>query len=153
MEKARLTPSIEDYMKAIYNISQTNKVVRVKDLAKYLHVKMPSVVNAVRNLESKGLVIHENYGYIELTEAGEKIGKSLKERHNILTEFLVRVLQIDKRIAAEDACAIEHYLNPLTVQRVIDLLEFLKKNPRENVWIEKFRSFLSDKERSVDRSE
>ena len=148
-----MTPSIEDYMKAIYNISQTNKVVRVKDLAKYLHVKMPSVVNAVRNLESKGLVVHENYGYIELTEAGERVGKSLKERHNILTEFLVMVLQIDEKIALEDACAIEHYLNPLTVQRVVDLLDFLKQNPQENGWIEKFRAFLSSKERRANGSE
>ncbi len=153
MEKAKLTPSIEDYMKAIYDISQTSKVVRVKDLAKYLHVKMPSVVNAVRNLENKGLVIHENYGYIELTEAGERIGRNLKERHNILTEFLVMILQIDESIASEDACAIEHYLNPLTVQRVVDLLDFLKQNPQENGWIEKFRAFLSAKEGSINGCE
>ena len=148
-----MTPSIEDYMKAIYDISQTSKVVRVKDLAKYLHVKMPSVVNAVRNLENKGLVIHENYGYIELTEAGERIGRNLKERHNILTEFLVMILQIDEKIASEDACAIEHYLNPLTVQRVVDLLDFVKQNPQESGWIEKFRAFLSAKEGHINSCE
>ncbi len=145
MEKTKLTPSIEDYMKAIYNISQASKVVRVRDLAKYLNVKMPSVVNAVRNLENKGLVIHENYGYIEITELGESVGRQLKNRHEILTEFLAKVLQVDDSVAIDDACSIEHYLNPITIQRVVDLLEFLKYDPNNTKWIEKFREFLSEK--------
>ncbi len=145
MDKPDLSPSVEDYMKAIYNIAQTNKVVRVRDLAKHLNVKMPSVVNAVKNLENKGLVIHENYGYIEITELGERVGKQLKNRHEILTEFLVKVLQVENSIAVDDACSIEHYLNSVTVQRVVDLLEFLKYDTDNAKWIEKFREFLSKK--------
>ncbi len=149
MKKPNLSPSVEDYMKAIYNISQSSKVVRVKDLAKHLNVKMPSVVNAVKNLENKGLVVHENYGYIEITELGERVGEQLKNRHEILTEFLVKVLQVESSIAVDDACSIEHYLNSTTVQRVVDLLEFLKHDPDNAKWIEKFREFLSEK-RAVD---
>lgn len=151
MRKPNLSPSVEDYMKAIYNISQSSKVVRVKDLAKYLNVKMPSVVNAVRNLENKGLVVHENYGYIEITELGERVGEQLKNRHEILTEFLVKVLQVESSIAVDDACSIEHYLNSITVQRVVDLLEFLKHDPDNAEWIEKFREFLSEKGAVDDR--
>ncbi len=139
----KLTPSIEDYIKAVYSISKSNKVVRVKDLAKYLNVKMPSVVNAVKSMENKGLVVHENYGYIELTDLGKKVGRDLEERFNVLTEFLVQVLQLDKETATADACSIEHYLNHKTVDRIIELLRFLKSHPTESRWISKFEEFLS----------
>ncbi len=140
----KLTPSIEDYIKTIYYISKKSKVVRVKDLSKSLNVKMPSVVNAVKTLESKGLVKHENYGYIELTQLGERIGEELKNKHEILAEFLIRVLQIDRETALKDACSIEHYLNPKTVDRVVNLLEFLKANPEHSRWIEQFRLYLEE---------
>ncbi|MDD5600834.1 MAG: metal-dependent transcriptional regulator, partial [Actinomycetota bacterium] len=48
MEK--LTQSLEDYLEAIYVISLTSKVVRVKDVAEFLDVKTPSVVDAVGKL-------------------------------------------------------------------------------------------------------
>ncbi len=140
----KLTPSIEDYVKTIYDISKKSKVVRVKDLSRSLNVKMPSVVNAVKTLESKGLVKHENYGYIELTQLGERIGEELKNKHEILAEFLIKVLQIDRETALKDACSIEHYLNPKTVDRVVRLLEFLKANPEYSRWIEQFRLYLMD---------
>jgi len=59
MEK--LTQSLEDYIEAIYVISLTSKVTRVKEIAKFLDVKTPSVVDAVGKLTGKGLVIHEKY--------------------------------------------------------------------------------------------
>ncbi len=144
MKRVKLTPSIEDYVKTIYDISKKSKVVRVKDLSRSLNVKMPSVVNAVKTLESKGLVKHENYGYIELTHLGERIGKELKNKHDILAEFLIKVLQVDQDIALKDACSIEHYLNPKTVDRVVSLLEFLKSNPEYSRWVEQFRLYLRE---------
>ena len=69
----KLTQSLEDYIEAIYVINLTNKVVRVKEVAEFLDVKTPSVVDAIGKLSGRGLVVHEKYGYLELTDEGYKL--------------------------------------------------------------------------------
>ena len=138
-----LTPSTEDYLKAIYEIAKEKKIVRIKDITHKLKVKASSAISAVKILASKNLLIHEHYGYIELTTQGIAIGRELYERHLALYRFLNQVLQLDPDIAREDACAIEHYLHPETVNRVVKLLDFISAAPnREPQWIVKFRKFL-----------
>ena len=140
---ANLTPSAEDYMKAIYATTLENRVVRIKDIAKRLQVKMPSVVNAIKSLSRKNFLVHESYGYIELTPLGLEVGKEIYERHLVLYRFLKDVLQIDENIASQDACAIEHYLNPETMDRIVKLLDFMQISPdSEPGWLKKFRVFL-----------
>ena len=75
-----LTPSLEDYLEAIWIIGLTEKVVRVRDLARKLRIKPPSVVGALKTLQERGLVRHERYGYVELTERGCWIWGSCRGR-------------------------------------------------------------------------
>ena len=63
-----LTESLEDYLLDIFVISMQNKIVRLKDIAKKRGVRLPSATNAIKSLMMKGLVVHESYGHIELTE-------------------------------------------------------------------------------------
>jgi Mn-dependent DtxR family transcriptional regulator len=39
-----ISPSLEDYLESIFVIKQKKQTVRVKDIARYLKVKAPSVV-------------------------------------------------------------------------------------------------------------
>ncbi len=138
-----LTPSTEDYLKAIYEISQEKRVVRIKDLADKLKVKMSSVANAVKQLANKELIVHEHYGYIELTDKGFEVGKSLYERHLVLYKFLTQILQVEPGIASKDACSIEHYLHKETVERIVKLLDFISTAPNSTPqWMIKFKKFL-----------
>jgi DtxR family transcriptional regulator, Mn-dependent transcriptional regulator len=57
-ERDILSHCLEDYLEAIYIINIEKKVVRVKELAEFLKVKTPSVVDAVSKLAKKGLVSH-----------------------------------------------------------------------------------------------
>ncbi len=138
-----LTPSVEDYLKTIYEISKEKRVVRIKDIADKLKVKASSVANAVKILASKNLLVHEHYGYIELTDQGIAVGRELYERHLVLYRFLNQVLQLDPDISREDACAIEHHLHSETVDRIVKLLDFISAAPNNKPqWIIKFRKFL-----------
>ena len=138
-----LTPSAEDYLKAIYEIAKEKKIVRIKDITDKLKVKASSVISAVKILASKNLLVHEHYGYIELTTQGIAVGRELYERHLVLYRFLNQVLQVDSNIARKDACAIEHYLHSETVDRVIKLLDFISAAPNnEPQWVVKFKKFL-----------
>jgi DtxR family Mn-dependent transcriptional regulator len=129
MKMSTLTESKEDYLEAILVIGSDGKWVRVRDLAKYLKVKMSSVAAAVKSLAEKGLVNHEKYGYIELTEDGLTVAKKIYARHKALYKFLHEFLGLDKAVAFRDACRMEHALDKKTMERVLKFLEFIETSP------------------------
>ena len=138
-----LTESAEDYLEAIYVISQRSKVVRVKDVAKQLKVKMSSVVVALKALAQKGLIEHEYYGYIELTEEGRKIAEEIYSRHKSLFKFLHQTLGLEEEVAARDACRIEHYVSPETMNRIVKFTEFIETCPEgAPSWLTNFYYFV-----------
>ena len=118
-----MTRSLEDYLEAIWLLSRERKVVRVKDVANRLGVTTSSVVEALHNLEQRGLIIHERYGYIDLTPEGETSGALIYNKHSLLYEFLTRVLGVSPEVADRDACNIEHYISMETLEK---LSEFMK---------------------------
>ncbi|MCK4379164.1 MAG: metal-dependent transcriptional regulator, partial [Deltaproteobacteria bacterium] len=67
MTSHNLTSNMEDYLEAILTLQEEQKVARVRDIARQLKVKMPSVTGAVRNLAEKGLVNYERYSFVTLT--------------------------------------------------------------------------------------
>jgi DtxR family Mn-dependent transcriptional regulator len=119
-----VTQSLEDYLEAIYLIIQKKKVARVKDISEQLSVKKPSVINAVKELEARNMVVHEKYGYIELTPQGEEAAEKIYERHQTIHAFLRDFLKVTDEVAEDDACKIEHHLSPET----FDKLKLYMKN-------------------------
>jgi DtxR family Mn-dependent transcriptional regulator len=143
-----LTPSLEDYLEAIYITSLEKKVVRVKDIADLRNVKTPSVVSAMKALSEKDLIIQESYGYIELTDEGKKIGENIYEKHKTLIKFLHNMLGIDISTASEDACEIEHHINKKTYERIIKFIEFIETCPEgEPEWLLNFYHYAESGER------
>ncbi len=126
-----LTDSMEDYLEIISILGQKKKYVRVKDIAKEMKVKMPSVTSALKILAEKNLVRHEKYEYVELTEQGIIIANEIKDRHNLIAKFLIDVLKIEPDIAEKDACGIEHSVSPITIERLIKLIESMENRKDE----------------------
>jgi len=118
MTAHNLTSNMEDYLEAILTLQEEQKVARVRDIARQLKVKMPSVTGAVRNLAEKGLVNYERYSFVTLTEKGRKIAEEIISRHQIIYDFLTRVLLVDIEIAELDACRIEHAVSAQTMTKL-----------------------------------
>lgn len=136
--------SEEDYLEALYLIQLDNRVIRVKDVAEALDVKMPSVVSAVRSLSEKGLVEQERYGHIELTEKGLKVGKDVYDRHKLYYAFLHEVLQLDPKVAEKDACEMEHHLSAQTRERMASIVEYIRAcKDSEVLFIKRFMHFVN----------
>ena len=143
-----ISPSLEDYLESIFVIKQKKQTVRVKDLARHLKVKAPSVVEVLRKLKEKNLIVHEYYGYIELTQEGINKAKALYERHIMLKKFLHQILGIDEEIAEEDACRIEHYLSKETLERIVKFINFIETCPQGvPEWLNNFYYFVKHKKR------
>jgi DtxR family Mn-dependent transcriptional regulator len=131
MEKEMaLTNSMEDYLEAISILGEEKKYVRVRDIAKYMKVKMPSVTGALKSLAKKNLVNHERYEYVELTGQGTMIAQEVRRRHDAILKFLTEVLNIDQKTAEKDACGMEHAISATTLDHLLKLIECMEDCPR-----------------------
>ncbi len=122
----RLSKSHEDYLEAIYNLKVRSQFARVKDIADILGVKMPSVTEAIRTLASKGLVKHQPYSNVELTDEGLDLARNIAHRHTAVKDFLVNVLGVEEAKAEEEACGIEHAIQPDTLDKLLNFAEFAR---------------------------
>lgn len=105
-----LQESGEMYLETIYILTKKNKSTRSVDIAEYMGYTKPSVSRAVGILKKGGYIVADSDGYLTLTDAGLEVAKKIFERHTVLTEMFVG-LGVDKDIAAEDACRIEHIIS------------------------------------------
>lgn len=105
-----LQESGEMYLETVYILSNKSESIRSIDICEYMGYSKPSVSRAVGLLKSGGYVTVDEKGYITLTSEGKSVAEKMFERHTILTDFLVR-LGVDKDIASEDACKIEHHIS------------------------------------------
>lgn len=136
------TPAMENYLEGIYNLSKNKRVVRVKDIAKSVGVKMPTVTNMLKSLQERGFVKYERYEYLELTKEGEDVGKEIDRRHHVLRDFLIDILGVDFDKADEEACKMEHTIGPSTMERLVAFVDFIHSCPRTgDNWLERFKEF------------
>ena len=114
---ATMTQSLEDYLEAVYVLISEDRPAQVRDVAKMLAVKMPSVVKAIHELKKLGLVTQKPYAAIELTVKGARVAKQVLNRHTLLRSFLMK-LGVSRRNADKDACLMEHILSAETIDRI-----------------------------------
>ena len=112
-----LLESGEMYLETIYVLSQKSNAVRGIDIGEHLGYSKPSVSRGLGLLKDAGLVVKDKDGYIKLTEAGEKIAKTIYERHTVLSKLFMD-LGVDEATATEDACRIEHYISETTFEAI-----------------------------------
>lgn len=105
-----INESAENYLETILILSKTHPVVRSVNIAEELGYKKSSVSVAMKNLREKNYITVTKEGFIYLTDSGKEIAEMILERHELLTDWLER-LGVDKEIAAEDACRIEHVIS------------------------------------------
>ena len=93
-----MNESNENYLETILVLNHRLGNVRSVDIANEMNFK---------NLRENGYITVSPEGYIHLTESGLEVAEKIYERHTILSNWLT-MLGVDPRVAAEDACKIEH---------------------------------------------
>lgn len=144
-KESALSQNMEDYLEAIMLICLKNDVARVKDVAAKLGVRKPSVISALKKLSDLGMITHEHYGYIKLTDKGMQVAQGIYNTHVLIYDFFTTVLGVDAETADHDACMIEHYISHETRERLTKFIDFVKCYPHKDVdapWLVNFRHFL-----------
>lgn len=112
-----LHQSGEMYLETIYILKNETGAVRSLDVAEHMGFSKPSVSRAVKLLKTEGYITVDESGLLFLTKEGEKIAKTMYERHTILTEMFIS-LGVDEETAADDACKIEHSISDKSFEAI-----------------------------------
>ena len=134
-----LSSSLEDYLEAIFHIVNEKGAAKARDISKRLGVTGPSVTEALKHLAERELVNYQPYDVITLTDAGRATAERVARRHEILRNFLVKVLAVTPPEAEEAACRMEHAVRGEIIERLVKFVEFLETCPRGGQdWIKNF---------------
>jgi Mn-dependent DtxR family transcriptional regulator len=105
-----VTESSENYLETILMLSKVKPVVRSVDIADELGFKKSSVSVAMKHLRELNHITVTKEGFIYLTDSGKEIAETIYERHELISDWLVK-LGVDKDIAVQDACRMEHVIS------------------------------------------
>ncbi|MDY3052389.1 MAG: metal-dependent transcriptional regulator [Ndongobacter sp.] len=105
-----LKDSSENYLEAIYILTNTKGHVRSVDIANYLDLSRPSVSKAMKKLVEEGSIEMMENGQIILTPLGARVGEEINDRHQFLKRMLISV-GVSEAVAEDDACKIEHAIS------------------------------------------
>lgn len=123
----KLSMAGEDYLEAIYRImhegADSEAPVRSVDVADLLGVSKASVSKALAMLKEAGMVEQMRYGRVTLTDDGKRYARRVWRSHRALRSFLINELGVDREVADEEACLMEHYLSEDTIDRWCEHLE------------------------------
>jgi len=142
MERRRFmpTPSIEDYLERIYELVEEKGYARVSDIASSLDVQPSSVTRMLQRLDDQEFLVYEKYRGLVLTAKGQELGRRIKERHQLLEDFL-RLLGVNEEDVQRDVEGIEHHLSPSTVTAIEHLVRFLQSR---DDWREAFQRYREE---------
>jgi len=139
-----LSENLENYLETILELQRKNTVARVKDIAEKIGVLSGTVTSALRTLSDKGFINYKPYSFITLTSQGEKIAKEILRRHHVIKDFLQCVLLLDENRAEENACRMEHAMDRIAINRLVQFIDYVHQCPRAGEdWIANFNTFFS----------
>ncbi len=108
---AGLTVAMQDYAKAIFTLEARGGAASTTDLAELLAVRPASVSGMLRKLAALGLVEHERYRGVRLTERGRRVALEVIRHHRLLELFLVESLGMSWDEVHAEAEVLEHALS------------------------------------------
>lgn len=111
--------TVEDYLKAVYALeTRLEGPVATNALAERLGVTPGSVSGMLRRLDQLGLLEHERYRGVRLTEEGRRIALRTLRNHRLLELLLVRMLDVPWDLVHEEAELLEHVLSDELAERI-----------------------------------
>ena len=113
----RLQESGEMYLETILVLSKKLENVRAIDVSEELGYSKPSVSRGMKILRENSYITIDKNGYISLTKSGQEVAEKIYERHQVLSEILIRI-GVDDDIATEDACRIEHVISDASFEAI-----------------------------------
>lgn len=119
----------ENYLKAIFHLSQQQENVPTNAIAEALQTTAASVSDMLQKLARKGVVHYAKYKGVSLSEEGRVIAVRLVRRHRLWEVFLVEKLRFNWDEVHEVAEQLEHIQSALMIERLDEFLGYPQFDP------------------------
>jgi DtxR family Mn-dependent transcriptional regulator len=133
--------TIEDYVEIVYDLQKNNKPVHTNAVADALKINPASVTEIFQKLNNEGFIIYEKYGGAFLTKKGENLAINIKEKHEAIRDFLI-ILGVNKKIAEQDACEMEHILHSSTMDSIAKFVDVINQCKITPFFLNKLRHYI-----------
>ncbi|MCW4035496.1 MAG: metal-dependent transcriptional regulator [Candidatus Bathyarchaeota archaeon] len=127
-----VTIHAEEYLEAIYRLECKDGSAKTMELSRTLNVVPGSITNTIQSLERKGLVIHQPYRGVKLTEDGRQIASQILRRHRLAERLLTDFLNLDWTEVHDPACKLEHAFSADIIKALEKALGHPKTCPHGN---------------------
>lgn len=119
MERA-LTISIQDYLKNIYELTESGEAASTNALARKLKISAPSVTGMIQKLASAepALVEYQKHQGVTLTKEGQRAALEVIRHHRLLEAWLVQTLGYSWDEVHEEAERLEHVISEDFEERI-----------------------------------
>lgn len=117
-----MTPSKENYIKAVYELGGSEIFVPNKKLTEILNISGASVTEMNNRLEKENLLKYIPYKGVQLTEIGNQYAIELIRKHRIWEVFLAEVLHYNWADVHDEADRLEHASSDLLIEKLYDFL-------------------------------
>jgi len=114
-----LSSAMEDYLKVIWTSQEWDETpISSKALADRFGVTPSTVSEALKKLAAQGLVDHQRYGAVTLTDSGRAAALAMVRRHRLVETFLVEYLGYAWDEVHDEAEVLEHAVSDDFVERL-----------------------------------
>jgi len=129
MSAGPLSRSVEDYLKAIYGLSEQGNAASTSAVAEILDVQPASVTGMVKRLAEGGLLEHLPYRGVRLTDSGTREALKILRRHRIIETYLCERLGYAWDDVHDEAERLEHAVSDQLIERMAEALGFPSHDP------------------------
>jgi len=139
----KLSPTMEDYLGVVLRFQREKHFARVSDISSAMGVGKSTVTAALKRLSGKGLLNYQPYEPVTLSRAGQQAANQIFLRRHIMSDFLEKVLSIEKGHAESTAAKMEHAADKKVLARFICFLAFISTTrTKGKAWREEFQKFI-----------
>ena len=125
-----LPTSAQDYLKAIWTGQEwSDEPVTSRALAERVGHSPSTVSETLKKLRAQGLVVHERYGRVDLTDDGRAAAVAMVRRHRLVETFLVDYLGYAWDEVHDEAEVLEHAVSDVFVERLDERLGRPERDP------------------------
>ena len=131
-EEVTVSSKAEEYLETIYRLEKKTGSAKTMELVRQLKVVPGSITNTIAGLERRGLVTHEPYKGVKLTEKGRKLALNVLRRHRLAERLLTDILNMDWSEVHDAACKLEHAIPAEIIKPLEKTLGHPKTCPHGN---------------------
>ena len=125
-----LSSVAQDYLKVIWTAQEwSHEKVSTKMLAERIGVSASTASESIRKLADQGLVDHEKYGAVTLTDDGRRAALGMVRRHRLMETFLVNELGYGWDEVHDEAEVLEHAVSDRMLDRIDAKLGYPTRDP------------------------